>query len=154
MRKRDLTNQNFGYLQVISKAGKNRQGNYMWECLCDCGKVVIVSSTSLVSGNTKSCGCHAHDKPHHVTHGLSSKRLYNIYRCMKKRCYDKSHRSYQNYGGRGITICDEWLVDIHAFYNWALLHGYHDSLTVDRMDVNGNGYAYGHGARGMVGEGN
>jgi hypothetical protein len=137
-KKLNLTGRKFGSLNVLSEAGKNKQGKFLWKCLCDCGKETIVAGASLVTGNTKSCGCRAHDKPHHYTHGLSSERLYNIYRCMKARCYNKKHRSYLRYGGRGIIVCDEWLNDINAFFAWAMSHGYRDNLTIDRKNVNGN----------------
>lgn len=71
---------------------------------------------------------------------MEQTRLKNIYYCMLTRCYNKNHRSYRNYGARGIKICDEWLgacgkID---FYKWAISHGYKDGLTIDRIDVNGN----------------
>lgn len=65
-------------------------------------------------------------------------RLYNIWRNMKQRCYNKNHAKYKNYGGRGIQVCDEWRTDFMLFYNWAINNGYKDNLTIDRIDVNGN----------------
>ena len=79
------------------------------------------------------------------------KRLNNIYKGMKARCYRPSCKDYKNYGGRGIKICEEWLntervsLGQHysncskgflAFHEWALLNGYKDNLTLDRIDVN------------------
>ena len=80
------------------------------------------------------------------------KRLGNIYSHMKKRCYDPNCKAYKNYGGRGITVCKEWLnpervhLSLHSnpskgfltFKEWALVNGYTDELTLDRIDVNGN----------------
>ena len=57
---------------------------------------------------------------------------------MKYRCYYQNHPSYKNYGGRGITVCQEWLDDFMNFYNWSMANGYSDELTIDRIDVNGN----------------
>lgn len=57
---------------------------------------------------------------------------------MLMRCYDKTHDSYNYYGGRGITICEEWKKDIVSFYNWAITNGYKEGLTIDRIDNNGN----------------
>lgn len=57
---------------------------------------------------------------------------------MKKRCYNEKDHAYKNYGGRGISICQEWLNDFVSFYNWALSNGYADNLSIDRIDVNGN----------------
>lgn len=59
---------------------------------------------------------------------------------MKQRCYNHKHKDYKHYGGRGITVCDEWLHDFVAFRDWALSHGYYDTLTIDRIDNDGNYY--------------
>lgn len=59
---------------------------------------------------------------------------------MKTRCYNKNFEQYHNYGGRGITICAEWLHDFEVFHDWAMSHGYRDDLTIDRID-NGKGYS-------------
>lgn len=76
-----------------------------------------------------------------------NKRLNCVFYNMKQRCYNKKHKSYHNYGGRGITICDEWLNDSQKFYNWALENGWNEDnlyksgrnkLTIDRIDNNGN----------------
>lgn len=65
-------------------------------------------------------------------------RLLNIWNSMKQRCYNKSHEAYHRYGGRGISVCEEWRNDSYAFRKWAVSHGYRDDLTLDRVDVNGN----------------
>ena len=59
---------------------------------------------------------------------------------MKERCYNKKNINYQNYGGRGVFVCDEWLFDYTAFKEWALSNGYQDNLTIDRIDFN-KGYS-------------
>ena len=74
----------------------------------------------------------------HITHGKSNTRLYYIYKHILARCFNKNDKRYRNYGGRGITICEEWKKDFMNFYNWALNNGYKDNLTIDRIDVNGN----------------
>lgn len=66
------------------------------------------------------------------------KRIKHILKGMKQRCYNKNHINYKRYGGRGITVCDEWLNNSQAFVDWALSHGYADDLTIDRIDNNGN----------------
>ena len=71
---------------------------------------------------------------------MSNSRLYSIYRGMKDRCYNQNIPEYHNYGGRGITICDEWLNDPSAFFKWSLENGYSDDLTIDRKD-NDKGYS-------------
>ena len=73
-----------------------------------------------------------------VVHGKYKSRIYHTYKHMKQRCYNKNCKDYIDYGKRGITICDEWLNDFMAFYNWAYEHGYQDNLTIDRINVNGN----------------
>lgn len=73
-----------------------------------------------------------------MTHGKTNTRLYKIYKAMKVRCYNKNREEYNDYGGRGIRICDEWLNDFMVFYNWSMENGYQDDLTIDRIDVNGN----------------
>lgn len=72
------------------------------------------------------------------THGLSKTRLHVIWHSMYCRCYYPSTNQYKNYGGRGITICEEWKKNFVSFYNWAMNNGYKESLTIDRIDVNGN----------------
>ena len=66
------------------------------------------------------------------------KRLFSILNSMKKRCYNENHISYKDYGGRGITICDEWLKETSNFYEWAINNGYSDELSIDRINHNGN----------------
>jgi hypothetical protein len=57
---------------------------------------------------------------------------------MKSRCYNPRVACFKNYGGRGITICAEWLSSFKSFHDWAMANGYRDDLTIDRVDVNGN----------------
>lgn len=69
-------------------------------------------------------------------HGLSKTRLYGIYNNMKQRCYNPNNPSYIYYGGKGITICREWLDDFENFYNWSMANGYEEDLTIDRKESN------------------
>ena len=73
-------------------------------------------------------------------HGESKTRLYCAWQNMKARCYRKSTREYNNYGGRGITVCDEWIHSYENFKGWSIQNGYSDKLTLDRIDVN-KGYS-------------
>ena len=57
---------------------------------------------------------------------------------MKQRCYYEKHKHFENYGGRGITVCDEWKNDFQAFHDWAMANGYEEHLTIDRKDNDGN----------------
>lgn len=132
----DITGQRFGRLTVIKYVGIGKHGYATWLCKCDCGNTKIVSGHCLRRGNTHSCGCLA--KESRYVHGMKGTRLYNIWQNMKCRCYNKNHPAYPNYGGRGITICDEWRHDFSAFHDCAMSHGYADGLTIERIDNDGN----------------
>lgn len=139
----DLTNQKFGRLKVLQFAEIKNHKSY-WMCKCNCGNVVKVSSWMLKSGHTKSCGClkieilKQKTIKANIVHHLTNTKLYNIWRSMKKRCYLKTHEAYKDYGGRGITVCNEWKNDFMSFHDWAMNNGYDEKLTLDRIDVNGN----------------
>lgn len=139
---KDLTGMRFGYLTVLSRAQNSPTGEAMWNCKCDCGSIVTVGGYSLRNGNTKSCGCLQKEiiVSRNKTHGKSNSRLYRTYMHMKERCFSKSDKRYKEYGGRGITICDEWSgkSGFENFYKWSMENGYADNLTIDRIDVNGN----------------
>lgn len=132
----DLTGQRFGRLTVIERVKNNKFGTAQWYCKCDCGKYDIVSTGNLKK-NTASCGCYRKERM--TKHGKSNERIYKIWKDVIKRCNNSNHRFYNNYGGRGITVCDEWLHDFQAFYDWAMNNGYENSLTIDRID-NNKGY--------------
>lgn len=70
--------------------------------------------------------------------GLAKTRINNIYHNMKNRCNNPKNYKYKNYGGRGIKVCNEWQKSFLSFYNWAINNGYDETLTIDRMNVNGN----------------
>ena len=69
---------------------------------------------------------------------LSDTRLHRIWSNLKQRCYNPKRPDFKYYGGRGITVCDEWKNEFQAFYDWAMSNGYQDNLTLDRIDSNGN----------------
>lgn len=145
MKRVDLVGQRFGRLTVMEKRGKDANGrNQLWLCQCECGKFTTTSSTHLRSGHSRSCGCLRSvagvKTRFKETHGHSRSRLYRIMVGMKKRCYRETDRKYYLYGARGIKICDEWLNDFSAFYDWAMNNGYQDHLTIDRID-NDKGYS-------------
>lgn len=140
---RDLTGMRFGRQIAIRQAGKNAYGNILWLCKCDCGNEHTVASGKLVSGKSKSCGCLAEDvrRAMLTKHGITSHgkkpRTFIIWNGMKARCFNPKCISYKSYGGRGITICDEWLT-FENFHKWAINNGYSDGLQIDRIDNNGN----------------
>lgn len=134
----DLTGRRFNNLVVLSRAENGNHGNARWNCVCDCGNVIIVAGSNLKTGAVKSCGCLKHKK--RDTHHLSNTRLYRIWNAMKCRCYRETHWAYPYYGGKGITVCDEWKNDFCKFYDWAINNGYSEELTIDRID-NNSGYS-------------
>ncbi|MBQ0014768.1 MAG: hypothetical protein KBS82_05550 [Oscillospiraceae bacterium] len=147
---KDHTGERFGRLTVVSRAedyiAPSGKHHVRWLCECDCGNSVIVDVSSLVRGHTKSCGCLHEDVINNGTntsHGGRYDRLYKVLANMKNRCYNTNASDYKYYGGRGITICDEWLNDYNSFKTWALENGYDENApmfecTIDRIDVNGN----------------
>lgn len=138
-RKLNLVGQRFGRLIVIEEAKKEKSNNSYWRCRCDCGNETTVIGTSLTSGHTTSCGCKKIEETikRNTTHGESNTRLYSIWRHMIKRTENPHDERYKYYGGRGIKVCEEWH-DYSVFSIWAKENGYDDSLTIERIDVNGN----------------
>lgn len=144
---RDLTGKRFGRWQVTGFAGRNSAGKDYWFCVCDCGNTKQVRGDGLTGGRNQSCGCYSRERAKqtgairgklNVKHGLLGTRIYSIWHHMKDRCLNPGHVAYKRYGGRGISICEEWL-DPEAFYQWASVSGYRDGLTLDRID-NDAGY--------------
>lgn len=105
MRRIDMFGDRFGRLIVESVSHSSNSGVY-WTCVCDCGKRVSVLRGNLISGNVASCGCLHRDT--HTKHGKSKTREYTNWTNMKRRCLSPSHVKFPDYGGRGITLCDEW----------------------------------------------
>ena len=100
-----------------------------------CGNKFKANTYNINSGHRKSCGCYHKKKM--TKHGLGSTRLYNTWSKLKDRVFNLKSKDYYNYGGRGITICEEWL-DIQNFYDWAMKNEYSDELSIDRIDNDGN----------------
>lgn len=140
----DLTGRRFGRLVVVSRA-ENKGQMSRWNCLCDCGNTTTVYSTNLRRGYTQSCGCYRHEcemeraskiRKHGESH--SQTRLYRIWSGMNNRCFNEKSKAFENYGARGIRVCEEWRRDYIAFREWATAHGYRDDLSIDRIDNDGN----------------
>lgn len=134
----DLTGRKFGRLSVIRRSGVYH-GCAAWLCRCECGSEKVVSGKYLRSGSTQSCGCLHNEQlvSRSTTHGGTKTRLYRIWHDMKNRCLYPDDKNYPYYGGRGITVCDEWRDSFEAFRDWALANGYRDDLTIDRKDNDG-----------------
>jgi hypothetical protein len=139
--KNDLTGKKMWNLTVIELAQTGTRKTY-WMCRCDCGKVFRARADQLLSGATKSCGClhlkNFDGNRYNRTHNESTSTLYHRWQSMRKRCYKADCKSYPRYGGRGITVCDEWNESYESFRDWAINNGYNPSLTIDRIDNNGN----------------
>lgn len=135
----DIKGQQFGDLLVLCRAMNDLNGLTQWRCRCKCGNEILVRSQDLRRGRQASCGCHrnANTSARNYRHGQAGTRLHRIWKNMKSRCYNPGVAAYKDYGGRGITICDEWREDFKAFYEWAVANGYTDNLTIDRVDVDG-----------------
>ena len=134
----DLSGGRFGRLVVLERAENDAKGRTRWTCLCDCGNSVCTRASLLKRGTTQSCGCLGRELSvkRNTVHGEAGSRLHKIWANMKNRCSCKSHRAYENYGGRGIEVCEEWQ-DFREFRDWALSHGYAENLTLDRKDNDG-----------------
>lgn len=130
----------YGRLTIISKAInlKNRKIKYIVKC--DCGNIREVEHSNLVNGHTASCGCKKIEFSSKINliHGLSKTPLYAVYKGIKARCYNKKSQFYHYYGGRGITMCQQWRTSYITFYNWCVENGYKKELQIDRRDNNGN----------------
>lgn len=138
----DITGQRFSRLTVIRRV-EGVKGPALWLCVCDCGKETTAYGSDLRHGKKKSCGCLNIEKSAlqarlNIRHGMQPYRLYYIWRSIKSRVLNKNHKSYGSYGGRGIEVCEEWRDSFETFRDWALANGYNDTLTIDRIDVNGN----------------
>ena len=135
---KDLTGMKFGRLTVIERVGNTKSRAARWKCRCSCGKEKIVTGSHLLSGATQSCGCLWSDV---VKKNLPYySKIYSAWHGIKRRCFNPNFKSYSNYGGRGITICDEWNDDFQAFYDYVskLPHFGEEGYTLDRINNDGN----------------
>lgn len=139
----DLTGIKFNRLTVV-RFVEMRNRTPFWLCKCDCGNERIVSSSHLKNNHTRSCGCWNKDRirMQNYKNGLTNTKLYYAYHNMINRCNRKDNAMYKNYGGRGITVCEEWLGrdGFMNFANWAISNNYRDGLQIDRID-NDKGYS-------------
>lgn len=133
----DYTGQKIGKLTVVERVDGKKYSNARWLCQCECGNHVIVPSNEI----KKRYAC---PKCNRTTsseklkrHGETRTRLFRTWTHMRQRCINPNDRAYSRYGGRGISVCDEWQ-KYENFRDWALSHGYDSALTLDRIDNNGN----------------
>jgi hypothetical protein len=129
----------FGKLTVVADSQKRKNSQVVWFCKCDCGNAKEVTTASLQTGKTSSCGCNRKGNRNASKYDfVLPKRLLQIYTAMKHRCTNPASQCYKDYGGRGITVCNEWMESAEKFYLWAFANGYQSDLTLDRIDNDGN----------------
>jgi len=134
----------FKRLTPLEIAYRNKSGNIVFKCQCDCENIVYVSGSNLNSKNTKSCGCISKDSPNGLIHGMKNIRFYRIWANMKDRCLRLKNKAYPNYGGRGIKVCDRWLKfenfrdDMYEEYLEHSKLFTEKNTTIDRINNNGN----------------
>lgn len=134
----DLTGLVFNHLTVLSRSEVRKGTRLPWICLCKCGNIVDVIGNDIVTGHTKSCGCIKSEaiSKSRTTHGRTRTTEYVAWLSMKARCYNQNNQDYQNYGGRGIKVCERWL---NSFENFLKDMGNAPlNQTLDRVEVNGD----------------
>lgn len=150
----DLTGKRFGKWTVLGRDyGNKKPGRTMWFCQCDCGNKTSVIAQSLLKGTSTQCNtCKIRNREYTRVRDETRKIIdgkrtatFNTWDAMIHRCYYPKHVSYQNYGGRGITVCDEWRNDYKAFYEYVskLDRFGEPGMTIDRID-NDKGYEPGN----------
>lgn len=138
----DLENKKFGKLLVIKKLGLNKHNEILWACICECGNKVVKTSYALRKYKNPKCReCAIKEIGNkNRKYIIAYKSLHERYTNMKTRCYYQKCKSFKDYGGRGIIICDEWLGKngYINFQKWALQNHFNPKLSLDRINTNGN----------------
>lgn len=133
----DITGAKYNRLTVVKLASLKGSDGPEWECLCDCGNTKIISGHNLKRGHTKSCGCLFKEirKTAFITHGRTKTPEYRSWNAMKQRCTNPKHSAYIYYGGRGITVCPEWLNSFEQFL-FDMGEKPNQKMSIERIDVN------------------
>lgn len=139
-----VVGQKYGKLTVEALVVHGNANQRKWLCKCDCGGMKVTSEDNLQRRHCRSCGClyknNGGSKKKNIYLGSDS-RLYSVWAGMKSRCFNPNSPNFYLYGGRGITVCDEWM-HYGNFKKWAIETGYDrkhdDRISIDRIDVNGN----------------
>ena len=148
MKKVDLVGCRFGRLLVVERVGSKKRQS-LWRCVCECGNEKITTLSHLKHGQTQSCGCLQKEVLREngrksvmckraKKHGCFGTKLYNVWAGMIRRCENPNQLHYSDYGGRGISVCEEWRNNFSTFQSWAIKRGYKEGLSIDRVDNNGN----------------
>jgi len=135
----DLTGKQYFYWTVIDRAPSSKQGKTMWNCICKCGITKVVRASHLTSHASRSCGCYRVEwaTKNKRTHGMSYTAEHKAWDDMKQRCYNKNSTRFEDWGGRGITVCDEWLHNFQAFYDY-IGPKPPPKYSIDRINNDGN----------------
>ena len=144
----DMKGKRYEKLLVVKRDKNDKRGQACWLCVCDCGKEIVCNGNDLRSNRYKSCGCAKAERAAilgygNAKHHDSFTRLYRVWNGMKQRVLNENRPKYKYYGGRGISICEEWISDFPAFKKWALEAGYDKDAefgecTLDRIDPYGD----------------
>lgn len=136
----DLSGMRFGEWSVISFVRFDKSRISMWKCRCACGVERIVNGRNLKNGSSKSCGCLQRKIVSKTSykHGQSRSLLYQVWGNMIQRCTNENTPGYKDYGGKGVSVCAEWLKDSNSFLKWARMNGYEKGLTLDRKNNDGD----------------
>ena len=128
-----------GKLTVVERSGIDRWGARLWVCLCECGNTKEMLASHINHKKMPSCGCYSNKAKgdHSRTHGLTKTREFNSWKGMKSRCYNPKNKHYKDYGGRGISVCERWLLSFESFYS-DMGAKPDKSLSIERLDVNGD----------------
>lgn len=129
--RKDVIGEVYGRL-IITADAENQNGHRRVIVNCECGVVKEIFLTVLRCGDAISCGCY--HKEGSSTHGETRTPLYAAWSAMKDRCSNSNHQFWMEYGGRGITVCNDWLESYISFRDWANQAGYKKGLTLDRED--------------------
>lgn len=150
MRKIDLIGRRFDKLTVVAEIGRTAGNRVLWLCICQCGNHISKTTSNLArsrhNSQHKTCGCRECASlaiaAARSTHGGASRTqgksaIYKRWCDIKTRCYNPRNKRWASYGGKGIRICDEWM-DFPTFRTWALAAGFKPSLSIDRINPDGN----------------
>ena len=137
---RDRLGERYGHLVAVKHVGVNNAHQAMWECKCDCGATVIKSVVSLNNGAkqcNRKCPQGVHVK-HGATTSTNKSKEYKAWQDMKSRCHNPNSCNYKNYGGRGITVCQEWRDSFEAFLSHIGYAPEGNRMSIDRINNDGN----------------